>query len=84
MALWKREVEVFLPACTGTDLLSFVSPVCMGGPASVRKGVTGSWQRPFCHLASAPEKQDVMKIKQINRSLKCLGSLFFSLLHLVN
>lgn len=52
---------MFLPACTGTDLLSFVSPACMGGPASVRKGVTGSWQSSLCHLASASEKQDELK-----------------------
>lgn len=72
---------MFLPACTGTDLLTFISPVCMGGPASVRKGVPGSWQSPFCHLAPASGKQDelrpVMKVKQDKLFFKMSRQLFF-------
>lgn len=77
MALYNREVEVFLSACTGTNLLSFMSLVCVSGPASVREGVTGSWQGTFCHMASASGKQDelkpVMKIKQDKLFFKMFG-----------
>lgn len=87
MALYKRAVEVFLPACTGTDLLSLVSPVCVAGPASVRKGVPSSWQSLRCHLAPVSGKQDelkpVMKIKQDKLFFKMSRQLFFFFLHCI-
>lgn len=83
---------VFLSARPGTNLFSSVTPICVTGPASIRRGDVGNWQCTFCHLASTFVKQDelkpVIKIKQYELSLTCWGLrqlfFFFALLELVN
>lgn len=91
MALWKRTVWVFLSARPGANLFSSVTPICVTGPASIRRVDVGNWQCTFCHLASTFVKQDelkpVIKIKQYELS-NLLGFkaafFFFALLELVN
>lgn len=74
MALCEREVQVFLGA-RNTNSFSSASPVCVTGPASVREGDIGCWQRTCCHLASAFVKRDELKpVIRINQY-----KLFFNL-----
>lgn len=77
MALYKRKVQVFLGARTGTNLFSSLSPICVTGPACIRKGDTGYWQCTFCHLALAFVKRDelkpVIRIKQYKLFFNLFG-----------